>query len=182
MNTLTIMANAEAAKQADLLGALGITWQSLIIQLVSFLILLAILKKFAFPALFAALDKREKVIAESVTAAEDAKKAAEKAEANTEKQLQQAKKDAASIVDLAQKEANRIADEAEARADKKAAHIIEQSHARIESDIADAKKALNSEMVRLVAEATEKVIGAKLDDKTDAELIRQALSSTKGAK
>ncbi len=182
MNYLTYIANAEVAKQSDLLGALGITWQSLIIQLVSFLILLALLKKFAFPALFAALDKREKVIADSVAAAEDAKKAAERAEANTEKQLQQAKKDAAAIVDLAQKEANKIADEAEARADKKAAHIIEQSHARVESDIADAKKELQAEMVSLIATATEKVVGAKLDAKSDAELIRRALESTKGVK
>ncbi len=182
MNYLTYLASAEAAPKADLLGALGITWQSLIIQLVSFLILLAILKKFAFPALLGALDKREKIIAESVAAAEDAKKAAEKAEANTEKQLEQAKKDAAAIVDLAQKEANRIADEAEARADKKAAHIIEQSHARLESDIADAKKALNDEMVSLIAAATEKVIGSKLDAKADHELIRRALKTAKEAK
>lgn len=182
MDYLTNIATTEVAPQADLLGSLGISWQSLIIQLVSFLILLAILKKFAFPALFSALDKREKLIAESVSAAEEAKKAAEEAEANTEKQLQQAKDDAVAIVELAQKEANRIADEAEARASKKADHILEQSQARIESDIADAKKALNAEMVELIALATEKVIGTKLDAKADAELIRQALKSAKGAK
>lgn len=170
------IANAEAgAAQGDLLGSLGVDWKLLVIQLLSFLILLAVLKKLVFPTLFAAIDKREKSIEESVKAAEQAKIAAEKAEAGTEKQLEQAKKDAASIVQTAQNEAAAIAGDAEAKAHKKVEHILEQAQARIDSDIASAKKDLHAEMVSLVASATEKVIGAKIDAKTDAALIKKAL-------
>jgi len=171
---IIFIANAEAAG-GDLLGALGIDWKLLIIQLVSFLILLAILKKFVFPALFAAIDKREKAIDESVKAAEQAKNAAETAEANTEKQLEQAKKDAAAIVQTAHHEAAAIAGDAEGKARKKADHIMEQAQARIDSDIAAAKADLHTEMVSLIATATEKIIMTKIDAKTDAALIKKAL-------
>lgn len=166
-----------AEGSGDLFGSLGIDWKLFTIQLISFLILLAILKKLVFPVLFAALDKREKVLADSVKAAESARRAAEKAEANTEKQLEAAKKDAAAIVETASKEAARIIAEAEARAEKKADHAVAQAQARIESDVADARRALREEMVVLVADATEKIVRTKIDSKKDAELIRSALGT-----
>ncbi|MFZ1811925.1 MAG: F0F1 ATP synthase subunit B [Candidatus Saccharimonadales bacterium] len=167
--------HATAGAQADLLGALGISWQSLIIQLASFVILFLLLKKFVFPALFAALDKREKVIAASVDAAADAQKAAEKAQADVRRQLDEAKKQAAVIVETAHTEATQVVEEAEARANKRAEHLVSQAESRLSQDIEKARQDLRKEMLHLVTKATTTVIGEKMTAETDKKLIARAV-------
>lgn len=172
---LIIASTETAEKQSDLFGALGIDARLLIVQLLSFLVLFWVLKKFVFPSLQKALDEREKMIVESVEAAKSAQQAAEASEETIKAELKKAQKEAAGIVETAQAEAARIVEDAEARADKKAAHMLEQAEARLQSDIADAKVALKHEMALLVAQATETIIDEKLDAKKDAALIQKAL-------
>lgn len=179
MNPLTLIASEAAAEQQDLLGALGIDWQLLVIQVISFLILLFALKKLVYPALLKALDERQASIEASASAAKDAQAAAEKAEEATEAQLEKAKKEAAEIVALAHKEATALIEEAETRAGKKADHLIEQAESRLASEVTAARAELRKEVVTLVAQATEVVIGEKLDAKKDAALIERALKEAK---
>ena len=74
MNYLTQFANSETAEKADLFSSIGIDWKLLVLQTIAFLILLWFLKKFVYPSLVAMLDKREKMIEESVRAARVAEK------------------------------------------------------------------------------------------------------------
>lgn len=180
MNLLYLIASTEpTAEKAGLFESLGINWMSLVLQSIAFLALLWLLSKYVFPVLLGMLDERDQRIEAGQKAAAEAVKSAEKAEANTEKNLEQARKDAAEIVETARKEAAAIAEEAEDRATKKADHLISQAEARIESDIADAKKTLHDEMIALVAVATEKVTGQKIDAKTDMAMIKKALQESK---
>jgi F-type H+-transporting ATPase subunit b len=176
MNTLTTFASEAAAEgQQDLFTALGINWQLLIVQVVSFLILFVLLKKLVYPALLKAIDERQAAIEASSEAAKEAQVAAEKAEKDTEAQLSKAKKEAADIIEVAHKEATKMIEEAEAKAGKRAEHIVAQAEVRLASDIADARESLRKEMTTLVATATEKVTRQKLDSKADADLIAAAL-------
>ena len=65
---LTQFAVAETGKP-DLFGSLGIDWRMLAMQLVAFLILLFILRKWVYPPLVAMLDKRDANLRESAEAA-----------------------------------------------------------------------------------------------------------------
>lgn len=181
MNLLYLIASTTegTAEKAGLFESLGINWMSLVLQSIAFLALLWLLSKYVFPILLSMLDERDKRIEAGQKAAAEAVKAAEKAEASTEKNLEQARKDAAEIVETARKEAAVIAEEAETRATKKADHLISQAQARIESDIAEAKKSLHEEMISLVAVATEKVAGQKIDARTDTAMIKKALQESK---
>jgi len=184
MSTYQLFAAAATEAESDnLFSALGIDFRLLIVQLISFLILYLLLKKFVFPYLFKTLDERQKVIDNSVKAAKQAEKAAQKSEEATKAEREKAQKEAADIITLAQKESAAMISEAETRADKKAEHLIAQAHARVESDVADAKTALKTEMKQLLVDATEQIIATKLDPKKDAALIESALDSTiKGKK
>lgn len=169
------------SSEGDLLGALGINWQLLIVQVVSFLILVAILAKFVYPVLNRSLDKREKAIRGAADAAEKARNDAAAAEKRIASELAAAKKQAAETIDLAHKESAAMLAAAEEKAKKRADHIVETAHAQLEQDTAAARAALQKDVKRLVADATETIIGTKLDAKTDQALIEKALKESERA-
>jgi F-type H+-transporting ATPase subunit b len=176
-STLVLMGAAEA--DAGLLGTLGIDWRLLIMQALGFLILVWFLKKFVFPHLIAAIDRREAAIAQSVEAAHDAEAKAEAAEAEVKKTLAAARKEAEDIVATAHKETVVMLDDAEKKAQKKADHIVKEAHEQIDKDIASARETLKSETKKLVAVATEKVVKEKVDGKRDEALIESALKEAR---
>lgn len=161
------------------LGALGINLQGFVFQLITFVMVLVLLRKFVYQKLVETLETRRKAVIDSLDNAKEAAAALEKTNEKTVELMKEARQEAADIVALAQKEAAKVAEEAEIKASKKADHILEQAEARIHSDIAAAKLALQTEMVGLVAAATEKVIEQKLDLKSDAKLIKEALRESR---
>lgn len=174
-----IQFGAEAVEASGGLGALGINLQGFVFQLITFVLVLLLLRKFVYQRLVETLETRRKAVIESLDNAKEAAAALEQTNEKTAELLKEARAEAADIVALAQKEATKVAEEAEIKASKKADHILEQAEARIHSDIAAARLSLQSEMVGLVAAATEKVIEQKLDLKADAKLIKEALRETR---
>lgn len=161
------------------LGALGINLQGFVFQLITFVLVLLLLRKYVYQRLVETLETRRKAVIESLDSAKEAAAALEKSNEKAGELLKEARKEAAGIVALAKKEAAQVAEEAEEKASKKAEHLVEQAEARIHSDIAAARLSLQSEMVGLVAAATEKVIAQKLDAKSDAKLIKDALKEVR---
>jgi len=68
-----------------------------------------------------------------------------------------------------------FAREAEGKAQDKAAGILKDAEERIKTDTARARKKLEGELVGLISDATEAIIGEKVDAKKDAALIDAAL-------
>ena len=160
-------AEAHAAEKADLFSSLGIDWKLLILQTVAFLILLVILRKWVYPPLATMLDKREKDMRAAEKAAQSARDNADKAEKMTNELMRKARAEASDIVAAAREEA--------ASATAKSETIVSAAQAEIAKEVEQAKKALHNETLELVAEATGKVLGEKLDAKKDAKLISTAL-------
>lgn len=167
-------ANASGG-ESDLFGSLGINWKMLLLQLVAFLILLAILKKWVYPPLVTMLDKRDAQIRESAELAQSAKKEAEAAGEKTAKLLKEARKEATDIVTTARDEATNIVETAHTKAADRANALIETARGEITSEVEAAKKALYNETLELVAEATGTILKEKVDTKADAALIEQAV-------
>ena len=92
---------------------------TLIAQIINFLILLFILKKFAYGPLMQVMKEREDKISSSLEAADNDKKAAEELKAEYQKQLALARTQAQEIVDKAIKIAEESKQQilAEARAE-----------------------------------------------------------------
>jgi len=172
---------AEKSSDTSLFGALGLDWKMLVLQIIGFLILVWLLAKFVFPIFNKVIDEREKTFQESAQAAEKAKEDAEAAEKRIARELAEAKKTAAETLDVAHKEAAAMIAAAEDKAKKRADHIVESAHAGLEQDVQAARESLRREMKTLVADATETLIGQKLDSASDEALINKALGQ-KGAK
>lgn len=177
MNTLTQFATTESSN--NVFVALGIDWKMLILQIIAFVILVALLGKYVYPWLMKSVDERQDAIEAGAKAAEEAKEKAEKAERDVEKLMSQARKDAKDIVSTAKDEATAAVAAAESKATNRANKIVENAHDQIEKDVVAAKKALHNETIELVASATETILGQKVDSKADQTLVAQAVKEAK---
>ena len=177
---LTIIASAEAAStDGGILGALGIDWMLLGLQMVAFLLLVWLLGKFVYPVFMRIIDEREQKIEASVKAAEVAEKNAEAAQGNVEALLREARKEAKEIVTTAKDEAAAMLEASDAKAKSRADKIVKDAHDQIEKDIVAARKALHNDTIELVAQATEKVIGNIADAKLDRKIVESAVKEAK---
>lgn len=177
MGTLHVFASATegSAENADLFGVLGIDWRLLVLQTISFLIVLWVLKRFVYPPLTRALDERQKTIEASLKAAKEAETQAEKTQAKVEKLLSDARAQASEITATAKTEASSTIEAAEAKAKAKAERLLEQAHEQMEQDVLAARSALKQDTIELVALATEKIVREKVNSKQDTVLIEKTV-------
>ncbi|MFZ1250600.1 MAG: F0F1 ATP synthase subunit B [Candidatus Microsaccharimonas sp.] len=178
MNFLTTFAET-AETNDDIFTALGIDWKLLILQIVAFLILVWLLGKFVYPLLMKSVDERQKNIEQAAAAAKKAQESAAESEAETAQLLSQARKEADEIISTAKVQAAETLAASEEKAKNTAEQIVADAHDQVQKDIEAAKRELHNETLQLVALTTEKLIGKKLDKKTDEVLIAELL---KGAK
>ena len=77
---LTLLANAATSEASGgIFESLGIDWKILILQTIAFGLLVFILAKWIYPPILAMLDRRDKLINDSVKSAKEATKRSEQA-------------------------------------------------------------------------------------------------------
>ncbi len=171
-----LFASTEAAASSPgLLQALGIDWKLFVVQGIAFLILVAVLGKFVYPALIKAIDDRRAAIEAGLKEAKQSQEALEKAEAQVAELLATARKEADDILARTHQEAANSVAEAESKAKARAEQIVADARQQLEVDVAKARETLKKDTIELVALATEKVVGEKLDATKDADLVKKAL-------
>ncbi len=170
----------EHAEEASpgLLQALGIDGKLLIEQAIAFLILVAVLGKFVYPALIKAIDQRRDQIEAGQKEAKEAAEALTKAEAKVADMLADARGQADEVIARSHKEGLAMVAEAEEKAKVRAEQIVKDARTQLDAEVAKARQVLKKDTIELVALATEKVVKQKLDDRKDAQLITEALQET----
>jgi F-type H+-transporting ATPase subunit b len=176
---LTQFASTESAEKTDILTSLGIDWKLLVLQLIAFLILVWILAKWVYPVFLRIIDERQAKIDDSLKAAQEAEKKAEKAETAVEDALKIARKEAADIVATAKSEAVQMVEKAEDSAKKRADRIVAEAHEDIQKEVANAKKNLEKETISLVKQAASLVTAGVADSKLDAALVKKSVEGAK---
>lgn len=177
MQELLIVASTAATSEESqsLLGALGIDWKLLVEQALAFLILVVVLGKFVYPVLMRAVDNRREQIEAAGKEAKEAEEALANAEAKVADMLADARKEADEMLARTQQEANTLVSEAEDKAKQRAEQIVVDARTQLDIDVRKARQALKKDTVELVALATEKIVGEKLDTQKDSKLIAAAL-------
>jgi F-type H+-transporting ATPase subunit b len=163
------------AAESSGIGALGVDGRAFVIQLITFGLAFLVLKRYAFKPIVKVLNERRETIESGVKLGEEMKKENDKLEARVAKILQDTRTEADAIIAGAQDTARQTVREAEDKAREKAAGILQEAESRIDQDTARARKQLEKELVGLVSDATEAIIGEKVDAKKDAQLIERAL-------
>jgi F-type H+-transporting ATPase subunit b len=167
---------AEAATDSGSpLAALGVDGKSLIFQLITFVLVFLILKKFAFKPITKMLLERRKVISDGIILGEQMEREKAKLDEKQAAVLREARVEADKIVAIAHKESREVIREAEKTAKSKADAIIAEADEHIKEDAEQARRRLEKDIIGLVSEATEAVVHEKVDAKKDAEIVDKAL-------
>lgn len=175
---LTLLAAGSSDKAEETSGgieALGIDPLAILFQAGTFVVLFILIRKFALGKITQALEDRHDRIEESLKNADMIEKRVEATKEETEAIMKQARKEADDVIAKAHEEAGATIKAAEDAAGKKAEKALADGEAKLEGQINKAREELKKEMLSLVAEATETVIGEKMTDKKDQELIKKAL-------
>lgn len=181
---LTVFAEAtanadKASETATGIGALGINPGAFVIQLITFVLVFALLKKFAFGPIVKMLEERRKVIDDGVKLGQKLEKERDKLDAEITKVMRDARIEADRIISNGQKEAREIMREAEKSGQRKVETMLADAEARIAEETQQAKRRLEAEIVGMVSEATEAIVGEKVDATKDSKIIKNALEGQK---
>ncbi|MCF8335811.1 MAG: F0F1 ATP synthase subunit B [Bacteroidales bacterium] len=146
-------------------------------MLVSFGIVLLILRAFAWKPILNALKNREKTIQERLEVARNAKKELAEIEFGNERIIALAKTERANILREAQETKNKIIEEAREEARKEASKIIEQANKRVEKQKKEAEEDIKNQIAGLSVQIAEKVLKERLsDDQRQKEYINSLVN------
>ncbi len=148
-----------------------IFWMTLV-----FVILLILLKKFAWKPIMEALREREQSISSSLAMAKQTKAEMKQLQADNEKLLAQARIERDAILNDANKVKEKIIIDARDKAQTEADRIVEAARLNIESEKRAALTEIKTQVAELSIEIAEKVLVAELSDKKkQSELVERQL-------
>jgi len=141
----------------------------------AFIVALLVLRKYAWPAITQALDKRQRAIEESIDTAERARADAAELLEEYRQRLREARAQADDIVARARKAGEvherESLEEARVRRDE----LLEQTRRDIEAETRRAIQEIRAEVADLTIMATEKVTRKALDADDQRRLVEEAL-------
>jgi len=147
----------------------------IIAQVLGFLILLTLLRVFAWKRVLGVLDKRKERIAQEFKKIEETKADIEKLKTDYNAKLGSIEEAAKDRMHAASLESKIILEDARKAAYIQAQGIIDNAKASIKYELAKAKDELKNEIVDLTLKATENVIKEKLNQEGDKKLVREFL-------
>ena len=152
----------------------GLDWPHFIAQCVSFLIVAALLYKFAYKPVLAVLDERRKRIAEGLANAEQIKKDLANAQAKSQELINQAGAQATKMIEEARAAAAKVQEVETQKAIAAATDIVAKARQATEAEHARMLSDLRREVGRLVVATTGKVTGKVLTSEDQQRLAEEA--------
>ena len=154
----------------------GITWPKFLAQVILFLTVYLILKKFAFGPIIAIFEERRKTIEEGQANAEKIKKQLAESEIRCQEILRKANADAQRIIEEGRTISDASSQKHIQQAIKDAEGIIEKANENVALERTRMVAEVKNEMVKLVVDTTAKVAGKIL---TESDQQRLAAETTK---
>jgi len=157
------------------LGAFQLNIKDFIIQLVTFVLVFLVLRKWVIPKLSEIMEIRRKTLEKSLEDAKAATEALAKAEAHAEEILNKARVQADEALAQAKDAGSEIVAKAETAAGERAELIVREAEERLGYERAQMVTELKKELAGLVAVATERVLNQKINEREDRVLIERSL-------
>lgn len=145
-------------------------------MLIAFIVLVIILWKFGWPMFEAMLEKREKTIAEALMKSEEARIESERVLAEYQKQLSDAKAQAAKIVADAKETGEAVRADITKQAQAESAAMIEKARAAIEAEKQTAMNELRNSVADLSVDVASRLVANDLNDDEHRKIIERYLN------
>lgn len=149
---------------------------TLIGQLVAFAVFVIFCMKYVWPPLMAAIEERQKTIADGLADAERAGKDLELAQEEATAKLRDAKQQAADIIEQAKKRANQLVDEETQRGHAEREKIINQGYAEIEAERNRAKEDLRKQVAALAVVGAERILQREIDAAAQDDIVEKLVA------
>lgn len=159
----------------ELLEKFAVDWRTLLAQIVNFLIVLAVLYKFAYKPILKILQDRTNKIDKSLKDA-----------AAIQQKMENLAKEKTALIRKAKQEAQKILEQAQLQAETNSQETMEQTKEKVQSMIDKARREIQearhslvaevrADLVDIVALSLAKILTEKLDAGTDKKFIDQVL-------
>ncbi len=146
-------------------------------QIVNFLILLFLLKKFAYKPLLEMLQKRRDIISQSLKDAAQIEQRLKSIEEEKAKSLKKAADEAKLIINEATKAANELMEESRVRTEQEILKLQAKNKEMMERQKEQLQKEIRAQLADLVVLGLEKVVGKTLTTRAQKELVETAIKS-----
>lgn len=146
-------------------------WQEILTHILGFLVILVLLRIFAWKPILKLLDERKKRIASEFDNIEKAKQEMAKLREGYELKLKEIDLEARKRIQEAIAEGQKMAADLQVEAREEAKKVLDRAKENIELEVAKAKVELRDDIVNMAILATEKIINERLDDAKHKELI-----------
>ena len=144
---------------------------TILIQMVSFAILVWLTLKFVWPPLVEAMRERREKIAEGLAAAEKGNQQLEDASAETDRLIREAREQASDIIAQANRRSTEMIEDAKADARREGERLLENARSQIDQDVARARAELRQELAELTAMGASQILGREVDAKAHGEML-----------
>ena len=144
---------------------------------VTFLLLLVLLKKYLWGPLIENLDRREKMINDAVTKAEEALSKSEEAQKDYNEKLAEAREEVRQIVAAGKESAEKSKADILEEANKKALALVEKAKKEIDTERAEAIGQIKQVVVDISISAAEKLLKRNLKAEDQISLIEETMKS-----
>ena len=143
--------------------------------IVTFLILLVLLAKFAWGPLLEALDKRQEVIRKSLDDARQARQELEQVKTDAARLLSEARAESNDIVSRARTDAARFAEEMKVKARADADALVKRAEKEIEMQTSRAMENIRRETVELSVAIASKILRRDISKEDNERLMNDTL-------
>ncbi|WP_445395124.1 F0F1 ATP synthase subunit B [Zobellella sp. An-6] len=145
-------------------------------QTIAFILFVWFCMKFVWPPIMAAIENRQKEIAEGLSSAERAKKDLALAQNNATEQLKEAKLQSAQIVEQANKRKAQIIEDATREAQAEREKILAQAQAEIEAERNRVKEELRKQVAALALVGAEKILERQIDAAANSDIVEKVVA------
>lgn len=139
----------------------------------SFLLLIFLVKKYAWGNITSVLDERAEKISSDIDGAEEARKKAEELASKREAELAGSRTEAKTIIENAKETAEKSKADILAEAKLEAGRLKEKANQEIAQNKAEALQSVKGDVADLTISLAGKIISQNLDGQTHKELINQ---------
>lgn len=151
----------------------------MILTVCNFLLLVYLLKKFAWKSIIGALEKREQQIADDKKQAQEARESAEQLKRELDEKLTKIADEAAKKLAEAVKMGEAQRDQILAAAKEQSERLTQQAKAQIEAEKNQALAEVRGEIARTTVLAAEKVIRQQISAASAEEAVNRVLEEVK---
>ncbi len=163
----------------EILENFGVNPLMLGAQIVNFLVIFFLLKRFAFKPILQTLKKREETIKEGIKQAEDSRKLLEKMQEDEKNILKKAQIEGSKMVMDAKKQSQVMMKDAEEAARKQTKQMIEEAKAQIGVETKLAEARLVKTVNILAMNYLKKSLSELFSEKEQAEIMQKAVKKMK---